>query len=172
MRTGIDWDNLECCRSPSRPSAKDIYALNESKLGERENQGLPLHQYTLLLLFPLLFLCVRLSHVSPSFSYILLCCSFPSFFSYVTLIYFVFKIKLGLFPDEKSSRKVLLTDQDHRLYCNWNFVSQSSFEQEIVDFLILEETMVRTQRRLSERVLFVCNFHLEIVCSTMKKQRN
>ena len=76
----IDWDNLEQSKPPSRPSAKDIYTLNESKL--------------------------------------------------------------GLFVDEKASRKIILTEDDHKLYENWDFVSHCSFEEEIVDLLILQETTV------------------------------
>ena len=76
----VDWDNLEQLKPPSRPSAKDIYTLNESKL--------------------------------------------------------------GLFVDEKASRKILLTEDDHKLYENWDFISHSSFEEEIVDLLIQQEITV------------------------------
>ena len=94
----VDWDNLEQLKPPSRPSAKDIYTLNESKL--------------------------------------------------------------GLFVDEKVSRQILLTEDDHKLYENWDFISHTSFEEEIVDLLIQQEiTVIKSNLQiLYLLVLFVIFF--------------
>ena len=55
---------------------------------------------------------------------------------------FLFESKLGLFPSEKESRKVLLTEADHSLFQDWEYISQSSFEEEIVELLVCEEISV------------------------------
>lgn len=57
---------------------------------------------------------------------------------------FLCESKLGLLPSEKESRKVLLTDEDHLLFQDWEYISQSSFEEEIVELLVCEEISVIT----------------------------
>lgn len=44
--------------------------------------------------------------------------------------------------DEKISKKVILTENDHKLYENWDYVSYNSFEEEVVDLLMLQEISV------------------------------
>ena len=78
--TAVDWANLERARPPYCPSAKDIFILNESKL--------------------------------------------------------------GLYTDDKAYRKVILTEDDQKLYGKWAYVSHNCYEEEIIDLLISEESVV------------------------------
>jgi hypothetical protein len=55
---------------------------------------------------------------------------------------FLCESKLGLLPSEKESRKMVLTDEDHLLFQDWEYISQSSFEEEIVELLVCEEISV------------------------------
>ena len=50
--------------------------------------------------------------------------------------------EIGAFADERESRKVILTDEDHKMYSNWEFISKRSFQEEVVQFLIFEEKLV------------------------------
>ena len=51
--------------------------------------------------------------------------------------------EIGCFLDEKLSKKVQLTDEDHSMYDHWEFISRRSFQEEVVEFLIIEEKLVR-----------------------------
>lgn len=51
--------------------------------------------------------------------------------------------EIGSFQDEKVSKKLLLTEEDHKTYDKWEFISKRSFQEEIVDFLTYEENLVR-----------------------------
>ena len=46
----------------------------------------------------------------------------------------------------KQSRKILLTDDDHKIYENWEFISKRSFQEEVVEYLIYEEKLVSINR--------------------------
>ena len=37
---------------------------------------------------------------------------------------------------------MLLTDDDHKIYENWEFISKMSFQEEVVEFLMHEEKLV------------------------------
>lgn len=57
---------------------------------------------------------------------------------------FLSESKLGLFPSEKESRRVVLTNEDRALFLDWEYVSKSSFEEEIVELLVCEEISVKS----------------------------
>ena len=50
--------------------------------------------------------------------------------------------EIGSFSDEKAAKKLDLTEADQKLYSSWNFVSSKAFQEEIVEFKIIEEKMV------------------------------
>jgi beta-adrenergic-receptor kinase len=50
--------------------------------------------------------------------------------------------EIGTFSDEKSFKKVDLTDEDHKVYEKWDFISLKSFQDEITEFLIYEDVFV------------------------------
>jgi beta-adrenergic-receptor kinase len=50
--------------------------------------------------------------------------------------------EIGMFNDDKQSRKVDLTDADHEIFDNWNFVNKTAFQEEVVGFLRYEEVNV------------------------------
>ena len=50
--------------------------------------------------------------------------------------------EIGSFQDEKISKKLILTEDDHKLYEKWDFLSKRSFQEEVVDFLTFEERVV------------------------------
>lgn len=52
--------------------------------------------------------------------------------------------EIGSFQDEKISKKLVLTDEDHKTYEKWEFISKRSFQEEVVDFLTFEEMLVRS----------------------------
>ena len=52
--------------------------------------------------------------------------------------------EIGTFADEKSFKKVDLTESDHKIYEKWDFMSIKSFQEEVVEFLIYEEIVVRS----------------------------
>ena len=60
--------------------------------------------------------------------------------------------EIGCFLDEKLSKKVLLTDEDHSMYDHWEFISRRSFQEEVVEFLIIEEKLVRYVAFLCRRI--------------------
>ena len=97
INTAVDWANLERARPPYCPSAKDIFILNESKL--------------------------------------------------------------GLYTDDKAYRKVILTEDDQKLYGKWAYVSHNCYEEEIIDLLISEECVVSKSVRFiySQFSDFFCN---------------
>ena len=37
---------------------------------------------------------------------------------------------------------MLLTDDDHKIYENWEFISKKSFQEEVVEYLMYEEKLV------------------------------
>ena len=51
--------------------------------------------------------------------------------------------EIGSFNDDKASKKIVLTDEDQKTYEKWEFISKRSFQEEIVDFYIHEEKVVR-----------------------------
>lgn len=51
--------------------------------------------------------------------------------------------RLGLFTNDSEYKRVVLTDDDHLLYENWDFGSRSCFEEEVVELLVCEEISVR-----------------------------
>lgn len=51
--------------------------------------------------------------------------------------------EIGSFQDEKISKKLILTEEDHKMYEKWDFLSKRSFQEEVVDFLTFEERVVR-----------------------------
>lgn len=51
--------------------------------------------------------------------------------------------EIGSFQDEKISKKLILTEEDHKTYEKWDFLSKRSFQEEVVDFLTFEERVVR-----------------------------
>jgi hypothetical protein len=50
--------------------------------------------------------------------------------------------EIGSFQDEKISRKLILSEDDHKTYEKWEFLSKRSFQEEVVDFLTFEEKVV------------------------------
>jgi beta-adrenergic-receptor kinase len=51
--------------------------------------------------------------------------------------------EIGSFADDKQSRKIVLTEADHRHYESWLFISTRAFQEEVVEFLLMEELLVR-----------------------------
>jgi hypothetical protein len=47
--------------------------------------------------------------------------------------------EIGSFQDEKISKKLILTEDDHKMYEKWDFLSKRSFQEEVVDFLLRKE---------------------------------
>jgi len=47
--------------------------------------------------------------------------------------------EIGGFEDEKKSKKLVLTEEEHRNYDKWNFISKRSYQEEVVHFLTFEE---------------------------------
>ena len=54
--------------------------------------------------------------------------------------------EIGSFQDEKVSKKLILTEDDHKMYEKWDFLSKRSFQEEVVDFLTFEERVVSFQK--------------------------
>jgi hypothetical protein len=52
--------------------------------------------------------------------------------------------EIGGFTDEKKSKKLVLTEEEHRNYDKWNFISKRSYQEEVVHFLTFEEREVWT----------------------------
>ena len=50
---------------------------------------------------------------------------------------------IGSFPDDKESRKIVLSETDTKVYEHWQFTSNRSFQEEVVEFLLFEEVNVR-----------------------------
>ena len=50
--------------------------------------------------------------------------------------------EIGSFQDEKVSKKLVLTEDDHKMYEKWDFLSKRSFQEEVVDFLTFEDRVV------------------------------
>ena len=50
--------------------------------------------------------------------------------------------EIGSFQDDRISKKIILTDEDHKTYEKWEFISKRSFQEEVVNFLTLEEKLV------------------------------
>jgi hypothetical protein len=50
--------------------------------------------------------------------------------------------EIGSFQDEKISKKLILSEDDHKTYEKWEFLSKRSFQEEVVDFLTFEEKVV------------------------------
>jgi hypothetical protein len=61
---------------------------------------------------------------------------------YIYMFLYICIFILGSFTDEKLSKKFILTEEDHKTYEKWEFISKRSFQEEVVDFLTFEETMV------------------------------
>ena len=51
--------------------------------------------------------------------------------------------EIGSFTDEKAAKKLELTEADQKLYAGWNFVSAKAFQEELVEFKMIEEKMVK-----------------------------
>ena len=68
--------------------------------------------------------------------------------------------EIGSFQDERVSRRLLLTDDDHRTYEKWEFLSKPSFQEEIVDFLTFEDKVVRHSNDYSSSFLPSSNLFL------------
>jgi len=49
--------------------------------------------------------------------------------------------EIGSFSDDKQSKKVVLTEADHKQYENWQFTSARAFQEEVVEFLVMEEVL-------------------------------
>jgi beta-adrenergic-receptor kinase len=49
---------------------------------------------------------------------------------------------IGSFTDERESRKVVLTEADQKVFEKWQFISQRSFQEEVVGYLLYEELNV------------------------------
>ena len=52
--------------------------------------------------------------------------------------------EIGQFADEKQSSKLVLTEEDQKIYEQWEFINMSSYQNEVVEFLRFEEILVRT----------------------------
>jgi beta-adrenergic-receptor kinase len=50
--------------------------------------------------------------------------------------------EIGSFADDKQSRKVVLSEADHKHYETWLFISTRAFQEEVVEFLLMEELLV------------------------------
>lgn len=50
--------------------------------------------------------------------------------------------EIGYFADDKLNKKIQLTEEDHSTYDNWEFISRRSFQEEVVEYLIIEERLV------------------------------
>ena len=50
--------------------------------------------------------------------------------------------EIGQFADEKQSTKLFLTDEDQKVYENWELINLSSYQNEVVEFLRFEEVLV------------------------------
>jgi hypothetical protein len=61
---------------------------------------------------------------------------------YVYAYVYICIFMTGSFTDEKLSKKFILTEEDHKTYEKWEFISKRSFQEEVVDFLTFEETLV------------------------------
>lgn len=59
--------------------------------------------------------------------------------------------EIGSFSDEKASKKIVLTEEDHKVYEKWHFISSRAYEEEVVEFLLFEERMVSTVSQSSGR---------------------
>ena len=54
--------------------------------------------------------------------------------------------EIGSFADEKTSKKVELTEADQKFYESWDFVSVKAFQDEVVAFMRFEEIAVRGKK--------------------------
>ena len=50
--------------------------------------------------------------------------------------------EIGQFADEKLSNKIVLTEEDQKIYENWDFINVSAYQNEVVEFLRFEEVLV------------------------------
>lgn len=74
----------------------------------------------------------------------------------------------GTFTDDKVTRKLQLTCEDHSMYSNWEFISKRSFQEEVVEYLVIEEKQVKLcgymflhgYMRINEYVHTVLNIYL------------
>lgn len=48
--------------------------------------------------------------------------------------------EIGVFRDQKNSQRLKLTDADQAVYQNWDYLCETSFQQEVVQYLCMEET--------------------------------
>jgi hypothetical protein len=60
---------------------------------------------------------------------------------------------------------MLLTDDDHKIYENWEFISKRSFQEEVVEFLMYEEKLVSCFY-----LILKCSFFL-VLLSFIKSSR-
>lgn len=49
---------------------------------------------------------------------------------------------MGLFSDETECKKAELTDEDQARYAHWDYVCKTSFENEVVELLVIQEPSV------------------------------
>jgi beta-adrenergic-receptor kinase len=52
--------------------------------------------------------------------------------------------EIGAFSDDKASRTTVLTAEDQAVYAEWDWISPSAFQEEIVEFMRAEEALVST----------------------------
>ena len=46
---------------------------------------------------------------------------------------------IGFFPDEAEYKKVVLSDQDHAHFKDWEFVSSKNYQMELVEFFVADD---------------------------------
>lgn len=66
--------------------------------------------------------------------------------------------EIGTFADEKAFKKVELTEDDHKIYNDWEFISAKQFQEEVVEFLIYEDILVSTDFLSLLSMIFVACF--------------
>ena len=72
--------------------------------------------------------------------------------------------EIGSFQDEKVSKKLILTEDDHKMYEKWDFLSKRSFQEEVVDFLTFEERVVSFHASYNSTSLLVILPYFLFVC--------
>jgi beta-adrenergic-receptor kinase len=70
---------------------------------------------------------------------------------------------IGSFNDERESRKIVLTDADQKPYEKWQFISNRSFQEEVVGYLLYEELNVSVFCYFSPRILQVVYYVFVLV---------
>lgn len=68
--------------------------------------------------------------------------------------------EIGSFQDEKVSKKLILTEDDHKMYEKWDFLSKRSFQEEVVDFLTFEERVVSFSLNFFFSLIYILSVRL------------